>query len=179
MIRGLADAGRILKEEKYVAAAEKAADFILANMTADDGKLLRTYGQGEAKLNAYLDDYAFLIDGLIALHIASGEKKWLEQADRLQQLQIKLFWDEKNGGFFFTSSDHEELLARGKDPVDGAEPSGNSVSAQNLVYLSRAMENKDYRERAQLTALSASALLSRAPTAAPRLLIAVRKLTAD
>ena len=177
MIRGLADAGRILKEKKYVDAAEKAADFILSKMSDKEGKLFRTYGQGEAKLNAYLDDYAFMIDGLIALHIATGDKKWLEQADRLQQLQNKLFTDEKNGGFFFTSNDHEELLARGKDPVDGAEPSGNSVSAQNLVYLAKALDNPDYRDRAKLTVLSASALIARAPTAAPRLLIAVRELT--
>ncbi len=110
MIRGLADAGRGLGKPQYVQAAAQAADFVLAKLRRPDGRLFRTYTAGEPKLNAYLDDYAFLADGLIALHRATDETKWLEAADELTQLQIKYFWDEQDGGFFFTSGDHETLM---------------------------------------------------------------------
>lgn len=176
MIRGFADAGRVLKDEQYVNAAARAAEFVLDKLRTPDGRLLRTYGQGEAKLNAYLYDYAFLIDGLIALHRATGDKKWIEAADELMQKQIELFWDEKAGGFYFTSTDHESLLARGKNPVDGAEPSGVSVSAENLIYLARELERPEYLQRAEKTVQSVSALLLRAPVAAPRMMVAVAEL---
>ena len=176
MIRGFSDAGRGLKNPRYIAAATKAADFALTQLRAPDGRLRRTFGQGEAKLNAYVDDYAFLVDGLIALHKATGEEKWLRAADELTAKQIELFWDERRGGCFFTSGDHESLLARAKDFTDGAEPSGNSVSADNLVYLARALKKPDYRKQAEQTIHSASSLLQNAPSAVPRLAVALAAL---
>ncbi len=176
MIRGFADAGRGLKIERYTEAAQRAADFTLANLRTGDGRLLRTYGQNKAKLNAYLNDYAFLVDGLIALHRATGDDKWLTAAADLTAKQIELFWDEDNGGFFFTSKDHEELLARGKTPYDGAEPSGNSVSAENLIYLASKLDKPEYLERAEKTIRSVGGLLQRAPAAAPRMMTAVSAL---
>lgn len=176
MIRGLADAGRVLKNERYVKVAGKAADFVLAKLRTPDGRLLRTYGQGQARLNAYLPDYAFLVDGLLALHKASGEKKWLTAADELTSVQVKLFWDETHGGFFFTSGDHESLLARGKDPVDGAQPSGNSVSADNLVRLAVLLDKPEYLDKARRTIQSVSGLLETSPTAAPRMAVALGAL---
>ena len=173
MIRGFADAGRIFENPEYIAAAERAASFTLDQLRRDDGRLLRTYGQGRAKLNAYLDDYAFLVDGLLAVYRATKNKKWLQAADELTVKQIELFWDEANGGFYFTSGDHETLIARGRDPVDGAEPSGNSVSADNLIFLARELNRPDYLERASRTIGSVSGLLLRAPSAAPRMLVAV------
>lgn len=122
MIRGLADAGRKLKEKSHVATAAKTADFVLAKMRLPDSRLARTWSQGEARLAAYLDDYAFVIDGLIALHQATGEGRWLDEADKLQQEQDRLFADEKRGGYFFTAHDHESLLARAKEVTDGAGP---------------------------------------------------------
>jgi uncharacterized protein YyaL (SSP411 family) len=175
MIRGFADAGRILESPRYVEAASRAAEFILENLRQEDGRLLRTYGDGVAKLNAYLDDYAFLVDGLIALYRASGDRKWLEAADTLTTKQIELFWDSENGGFFFTSDDHESLIARGRDPVDGAEPSGNSVSADNLVFLAQSLNNEEYLQKAERALQSASGLLEAAPAAAPRMSIALEK----
>ncbi|MBP89409.1 MAG: thioredoxin domain-containing protein [Planctomycetaceae bacterium] len=172
MIRGFADAGRALKNEAYVQAAARAADFVLSKLRSEDGRLLRTYGEGEAKLNAYLDDYAFLVDGLIALHKATGDEKWLTAADEVTVKQLELFWDEKEGGFFFTSGDHESLLARGRDPVDGVEPSGNSVSADNLVYLAKALDRDEYLDKAKQAIDSVSGLLSQAPSAVPRMAIA-------
>src|SRR5206468_7741588 len=118
-------------EQRYIAAAERAADFVLANLRTKDGRLLRTYAAGEAKLNAYLNDYAFLADGLIRLHRATGKPRWLDEAAAFTAKQIELFSDERGGGFFFTSNDHEALLARGKDITDNALPSGNSVAAHN------------------------------------------------
>ena len=91
-------------------AAEKAANFVLTKLRDDTGRLKRTYSGGEARLNAYLNDYAFLVDGLLRLHQATGDKRWLDAADSLTQKQIELFADPAGGGFFFTSSDHEALL---------------------------------------------------------------------
>ncbi|MEQ8786109.1 MAG: thioredoxin domain-containing protein [Pirellulaceae bacterium] len=176
MIRGLADTGRVLKEPRYVQAAEKAADFLLANLRTKEGRLLRTYSGGQAKLNAYLNDYAFLIDGLLALHRATGERRWLTAADALMQKQIELFWDEKNHGFYFTSDDHESLIARGKNPVDGAQPSGNSVSAENLLYLAEALDKPEHRTRVEQILRATSGLLERSAAAAPRLIVAAVKL---
>jgi len=172
MIRGLADAGRIFRNDAYIKSASRAADFVLDELRTEDGRLQRTYGQGKSALNAYLDDYAFLADGLIALHRATGDEKWLKGADDLTAKQMELFWDEKNGGFYFTSGDHETLLARGRDPIDGVEPSGNSVSACNLVYLGKALDRPEHLERAKRTIDAAAALLQQSPAAVPRMCVA-------
>ena len=176
MIRGFADAGRILDEPRYVQAAERAAAFVLDKLSNEKGRLLRTYGDQEAKFNAYLVDYAFLVDGLLGLHQATGAERWLQHADRLMKLQLELFWDDQRDGFFFTSEDHESLLARTKNPLDGARPSGNSVSAQNLIYLGKSLKQDDYLERAERTVRSVSGMLAAAPAAATRMSIAVSEL---
>ena len=173
MIRGFAVAGTNFKNAAYIQAAGDAATFILDELLTEDGRLLRTYGRGQAKLNAYVDDYAFMIDGLIALHDATQDRKWLDAADALMAKQIELFWDEANGGFFYTSNDHETLLARGKNPVDGARPSGGSVSAQNLVALGSRLERPEYLAMAERSIQAVSGLLERAPAAAPRMVAAV------
>jgi len=172
MIRGLADAGRLLDKPRYTERAAKAADFALAKLRTPNGRLLRTHTAGEAKLNAYLDDYAFLIDGLLALHEATGERRWLTAADDLMKTQLELFWDDEQGGFFFTSDDHEELIARSKDPVDSALPSGNSVSATNLVYLAKALDRAEYVDRAERTVNAFATLLADTPASAPRMALA-------
>jgi uncharacterized protein YyaL (SSP411 family) len=172
MIRGFADAGHRLQNPRYVAAARRAADFGLTNLAGPNGRLLRCYAQGTAKLNAYLDDYAFFVNGLIALYRATNEQKWLDAASKLTATQIELFWDSEQGGFYFTTADHETLFARGRDLMDGAEPSGNSVSAENLVFLAQELDNEDFREKARLTFQSMSGLLADSPAAAPRLVIA-------
>ncbi len=148
MIRGLADIGRLCDDSTATMAAASAADFVLANLRRPDGRLMRTYAQGAAKLNGYLDDYAFFVDGLIALHEATGEQRWLSAARELTRLQVELFWDDQDGGFYFTSHDHEALIARAKDPSDMAIPSGNSVTVQNLLYLAAAEDEPGYVSRA-------------------------------
>jgi uncharacterized protein YyaL (SSP411 family) len=175
MIRALADTGRILEEPRYVEAARRAATFLLEELrapkTAGDGSrpLLRSWRDGQAKLNAYLDDYAFLIDGLIALHQATGDQRYLVEADQLMQQQTDRFWDPHGKGFFFTSHDHEELIARSKDPVDSALPSGNAVSVSNLVYLAHALSKPGYLDQARATVSAFAALMEQAPTAMPQM----------
>ncbi|MDG1875242.1 MAG: thioredoxin domain-containing protein [Mariniblastus sp.] len=175
MIRGYADAGRVLKNESYIQTASRAADFALQNLVAEDGRLYRTYTDGQAKLNGYLIDYACLIDGLIALHRASGEDKWLKSAERIQNKQDELFWDEKGGGYFYTSKDHEVLLARSKRIYDNAMPSGNSVAAANLFYLGKHLKSEAFSQKSHQTVLAASAVMTRAPQVAPRMMIAVEE----
>ncbi len=168
MIRGLADAGRALDEPQYLDAAARAARAVLTHLRTDDGRLLHTYTAGEAKLNAYLDDYAFLVDGLLALHGATEDERWLKAADEFTERQIELFWDERSGGFFFTSGDHEELFARSKDPVDSATPSGNAVSAGNLARLA-APSQPDQLKRAEQTISAFAGYLNSSPAAMPRM----------
>jgi len=151
MIRGFADGGRTLDNQDYIAAASRAAQFVLDKLQTKDGRLLRTYRQGQAKFNGYLDDYAFMVDGLIALHRATGQQRWLTAAEELTNKQMELFWDEDSGGFFFTSHDHESLVARAKSPSDSVLPSGNSVAAGNLIYLAEALNKPEYLERARET----------------------------
>ena len=178
MISGFADAGRILNEPKYLVAATRAADLLWAKLRQSDGRLLRTYGGGEAKLNGYLDDYAFFVNGLLALYKATGDPKWLDRADQLTRKQIELFWDDQQGGFFFTSHDHEALFARGRKQVDGALPAGNSISAENLLLLAEALNRLDYREKAAGTIAAGLPTLNRAPAAAPRLTGALHRYLA-
>lgn len=178
MIRGFADAGRILSEPRYIAAAEQAATFVLKHLQDKDGRLLRTYAQGEAKLNAYLEDYAFLVDGLLALHAATGKQQWLDEAQRLTDKQIALFADAKRGGFFFTSGDHEKLIARAKDFQDGVSPSGNAVALSNLLVLAEKTQSPKYRTQAEQTLAAASQLVLRSPLWVPQLAVPAAKLLA-
>ena len=94
MIRGYADAGRVFKNQAYLDTASQAADFLLDQMVDEQGRLIRTVTSGQGKLNAYLEDYACVIDGLLALHRATGQSKWIEAADKIQQKQNELFWDQ-------------------------------------------------------------------------------------
>ena len=109
-IRGLADAGRLLERPDYVQLAEGAANYLLTELRDEDGRLYRTQGKERPILKAYVDDYANLIDGLIALHQATGDDRWLTRAGELMEIQLELFWDENSGGFFYTADDHESLL---------------------------------------------------------------------
>src|SRR5262245_3402345 len=176
MIGGLADAGRILKEPRYVAAAERAAEFVLQNLRTADGRLLRTFAGGEAKLNAYLNDYAYLADGLLRLHRATDKSRWRDEAAAITAKQIELFSDTRVGGFFFTSSDHEALWARGKDLADNAIPSGNSVAAHNLIALAALKDKPEYLPLASKTIAAAVVATQSSPAAAPWMLTAIPAL---
>lgn len=147
MLASFAEASVILDRLDYRRVAEANAQFLLRHLQKD-GLLLRTYKDGVAKLNAYLEDYACLIDGLVCLYEATGELSWLEAALSLTDKMIEQFWDEQQGGFFFTGMAHEQLIVRSKDFLDNATPSGNSVAARALLKLSLLTGNEDYRRRA-------------------------------
>jgi hypothetical protein len=172
-IRGLVDAGRVFKNDRYTIAGARAADFILANMRDKAGRLQRTFAGGQAKVPAYLDDYAFFVDGLIALHQATLDARWLRAAHELTDAQIELFWDERIGGFFYTSTLHEKLIARSKLPTDNVTPSGNSVSAANLLYLAAALDKNEYIARAEQCIQSAGPILDEHPAAVVQLAVAL------
>ena len=137
MIASLAVGARVLDDHQYEIAARAAADFILSTLRDDHGQLLHCCRNHEATVPAFLDDYAFLIRGLMELYQTCLDVKYLEAAIALNDHLLKHFWDDREGGFFFTSSDHEALLFRKKSLYDGAIPSGNSVAAINLLHLAR------------------------------------------
>ncbi len=151
MLATFAEASAILENKEYLGIAKKNADFILENLQKD-GSLLRTWKDGKAKLNAYLEDYANFADGLTELFQVSGEIKYLREAKRLADLLITEFWDETGGGFFFTANNHEELIVRKKDFQDNATPSGNSVAADVLLKLAKLTGDERY-ERFAVTLL--------------------------
>ena len=148
MLASFAEAGVILNRPDYTEAARRNADFVLTNLRRD-GFLLRTYKDGVAKFNAYLEDYAFLIEGLVTLYETTGEFRRLQEAITLTDRMIEEFWDEEGGGFFFTGKSHEELIVRSKDYFDNATPSGNSVAAAVLLRLHILTSNERYRDLAQ------------------------------
>jgi uncharacterized protein YyaL (SSP411 family) len=148
MIAGFAKAARIFKESKYTNAAEKAAEFILNQMQTPKGRLLHRYRDGEVAIPAFLDDYAFMIWGLLELYETTFKDKYLQKAIELNQVLLTHFWDQENWAFFFTADDAEALLVRKKDAYDGAIPSGNSVTMLNLLRLARITANSDLESKA-------------------------------
>ena len=171
MIGSLAYAGQHLKEPRYVAAAVKAAEFVLARMRKN-GRLLRTYRQGGAKLPAYLDDYAFLADALLDLRDATDDDRWLKVSRSIADEMLRLYGDTSGGGFFFTAGDHEDLLARTKDPVDRAIPAGNAVAARALVRLGQLTGQSKYRDAAGETLDAFQGFMARMPQGTSSLLVA-------
>lgn len=151
MIRSLARAGTLFQKPEYVQAAEKAAHFILTSMRDGKGRLQRSYRTKQPALNGYLDDYAFLIEGLLALQKATSDEKWGNAARRLIDLQLELFWDQQQKGCYFTSHDHEAILARTKPSYDSVLPSGNSVTVRNLLRIAALSKQTTYRDRARET----------------------------
>ncbi|MCA1575951.1 MAG: thioredoxin domain-containing protein [Acidobacteria bacterium] len=148
MLASFAEAGVILGRAGYTEAATRNADFVLSNLQRD-GFLLRTYKDGVAKFNAYLEDYAFFIEGLVTLYETGGEFRWLKHAIALTDRMIEEFWDEEGAGFFFTGKSHENLIVRSKDYFDNATPSGNSVAATVVLRLAILTNNERYRELAE------------------------------
>src|SRR6266852_5489247 len=147
MLRSFAEAARYLGRADYLQVAINNAAFLLRELRRD-GRILRTYKDGRAHLNGYLEDYTFLADGLLALYEASFNAGWFSEARGLMEEAIKLFTDEQNGGFFDTGSDSEVLVSRPKDIMDNAIPAGNTVAADVLLHLAAFTGEEDYRRRA-------------------------------
>lgn len=172
MIAAMAIGSRVLGVPIYTEGAAKAAAFI-KNRLKKDGRLVKRYREGEASLPAHLDDYAFLVWGLIELYETTFDVAYLEEALSLNETQIELFWDKENGSFYFTSEEGEKLLVRHRELYDGAVPSGNSVSALNNLRLARITGNSQLEEIAEKIARAYSRDLNQSPSAFTQMLVAL------
>ena len=171
MISAFARGAFVLGDNEYARRAERTAEFVLTHMR-QNGRLLRSYRDGRAGLNAYLDDYAFMIAGLLDLYEATGRPRWLREAKALDSA-LEKHYEDAGGGYFMTADDHEKLLAREMPSYDGAEPSGNSVQALNLLRLAEFTTQDRYRERADRLLRRFKARLAEARTTLSELLLAV------
>ena len=173
MIAALAKGYQALQDEAYAQAAQKAANFILQRMRTAHGRLHRRYRHGHIAYPGFLDDYAYLIWGLMELYEATFEVRYLQEAIHLNQIMIELFWDEEKSGFYFSGRDGEPLISRPKDIYDGAVPSGNSVAALNLLRLSRITGKLDLEKKAAQLLQVFSASVAEYPMAYTQFLIAL------
>ncbi|MBC2727045.1 MAG: thioredoxin domain-containing protein [Desulfosporosinus sp.] len=164
MIAALAKGAQVFGNRSYFEAAEKAANFILTHLQRGDGRLKARYREGDSAYLGYLDDYAFFIWGLLELYSASGNPQFLKTALQLQEDQDRLFWDEKSGGYYLTGSDAEELLFRPKESYDGAVPSGNSITALNLLRLGRLTGDERWEHKAEQQLLDFRTVLEEHPS---------------
>ncbi|MDX6719042.1 MAG: uncharacterized protein QOJ63_1296 [Solirubrobacteraceae bacterium] len=163
MISALAEAGAVLERDDYLAAARRGAAFLLETMRDEDGHLLRTYNAGQAKLNAYLEDHAFLLEALITLYEATFEPRWFAAARATADTMIDRFADPERGGFFQTSNDHEQLVARRKELDDNPIPSGSSSAAYGLLRLAALTGQARYERHAVDVLLLVGELARRHP----------------
>ncbi len=169
MLGAFARAGLVFSEDRWVSVARRAAEFLLAATVGEDGRLARTWKGGRARHEGVLDDYAALVGGLLDLFEATGERRWLAEAARLQDTQDAHFLDREQGGYFTTAADAERLIVRDKPDYDGAEPSGNSLAALNLLRLEEFTQDPARRERAEGVLAAVGAGLERGWSGAPAL----------
>jgi hypothetical protein len=182
MLRTFAYAAGALGRDDYRRVAEANAEFLLRELRTNDGRLLRSWapasltgGTAQAKLNAYLEDYANLADGLIELYQLTFDLRWLQAARDLADAMIEQFWDQRQGGFYQTSHDHEALVARPKDFVDNATPSGNSVATDVLLRLHALTGEERYYTLAETILLVLREGMARQPLAFGHLLCALER----
>jgi uncharacterized protein YyaL (SSP411 family) len=174
MIATFAQAAQVLDKPSYAESASRVADFILKTMRAPDGRLLRTWSAGsQPKLNAYLEDYSYLIDALVSLYEATFAPRWIRAALDLARVMIDQFWDVSEGGFFFTGRDHEALITRTKDLLDNATPSGNAMAATALLRLAKLTGRSDLLEKVEATLQLCRGLMAERPMGAGQMLIAL------
>ena len=170
MIAALSRGAGVFNDPLYSDAAKRAADFVLDKMRDGKGRLLHRWRDGEAGIGGSIDDYSFFIWGLLELYEATFDFKYLKAALDLQTDMTELFWDEKNGGFYFTSHEAEALISRQKEVYDGAIPSGNSVAMLNLLKIGRITGNSSYDDMAARLVRAFSQTVEQAPMAYTQLL---------
>jgi hypothetical protein len=177
MIDAMARAYQVLGDDRYLAAARRAAEFVLSRMSSTEtGRathLLHCYKDGQARLNAYLDDYACLVDSLVSLYESDFDDCWLRRALELAAVMIDQFWDESAGSFYYTPRDHEPLITRVRDTHDGATPSGNSMAVTAIARLGRLTGRRDLVDKAERTLRSFASLMAETPMAAGQMLTAL------
>jgi len=174
MISAFARAAQVLDDERYREIATRAAKFMRANLYEEKSKLLyRNYRGGRSDIEGFADDYAFVVEGLLDLYEASFNVEWLKLASELQETNDRLFFDEKNGGYFSNSGKDESVFLRMKDDNDGAEPAASSLAALNLLRLSQLRDDQKMAERARKTIDAFATTLSHFPSAMPQMLVAL------
>jgi uncharacterized protein len=164
-LAALAEAGRRLDRPDWLDAARRLGEFLLGPLAGRDGRLRRSFRDGRTSGDGYLDDYANVAHGLLELHIATGELRWLREARRLAQLAVELFADEEHGGFFLSPADGEQLVARTKELDDHPLPSGNSMLAHVLLRLARIFGDDELERHAVSVLRLLRPALERAPSA--------------
>ena len=172
MISALSKGAQVFDNENYLKAAMSSADFIFDTL-CQNNRLLHRYRDGEAAINANLDDYTFFISGLLDLYEASFNLKYLKSAIALNNTLSDHFWDNENGGFYFTPDDGEDILVRKKEIYDSAIPSGNSIQMLNLLKLSKIMENEEFKYKAVEIEKAFSQDVIRTPMAHTQLMVAI------
>jgi uncharacterized protein YyaL (SSP411 family) len=172
MLQAFALAASVFERADYLAVAERNAEFLLDTMRTQ-GHLRRTFKDGQAKLNGYLEDHACVISGLLALYEASFAPRWLEEAIALAHVMLGEFWDESTQALYDTGRSHETLIARPRDLFDNATPAGNSVAADVLLRLARVSGEPLFRQRAEAVLAGAGTVMRRYPTGAGRMLCAL------
>ena len=165
MLAAFAEAGRALNRPDYVAVATHNAQFLYQTMRTENGRLLRTWKSGaEAKYNGYLEDYAYLADGLLALYQTTFDEQWFVWAQELAEAMLAYFADDEHGGFYDTAVDHEDLLHRPKDVQDNAIPSANAMAAQVLLKLSLFTGDGAYWDKAENAVSALYGAMAQHPT---------------
>jgi uncharacterized protein YyaL (SSP411 family) len=172
MLRSFALAARVTGREDYREAAIENATFIVEKLI-EDGRIHRSYKDGRARFNGYLEDYAMVADGLVALYEATFETRWLVDADALLDAVSELFWDEEKRAFYDTPADHEELVTRPRDVYDNAAPSGTSVATEVLLKLALFLDRSDYHHRAEDVLDELAGGMEKVPSGFGRLLCAL------
>ena len=172
MLHAFALAARVTGREDYREAARRNAAFLLDRMK-EDGRLHRSHKDGRARFNGYLEDYAMVADGLVALYEATFETRWLVEADLLCEAMNELFWDDEKRAFYDTPADHERLVTRPREVYDNATPSGNSVAVEVMLKLALFLDRNDYRERAEEVLEEMGGGMEKIPSAFGRLLAAL------
>jgi hypothetical protein len=174
MISAFARGAQIFDDSNYLDSATRAMQFLRANLYDESKKTLRrNFREGQGTVSGFAEDYAFVIQALLDLYETDFDVRWLQFATELQQTQDRIFFDEKNGGYFSTSGEDKNVLLRMKEDNDGAEPSPNSVAALNLLRLAQLRGERAFHERAQKTIRAFAGILERAPTALPQMLVAL------
>ncbi|MCE8423759.1 MAG: thioredoxin domain-containing protein [Candidatus Methanoperedens sp.] len=173
MIAAFARASQVFDEPEYAKAARSASEFILSKIRSTNGRLYHRYRDGETAISGFLDDHAFFIWGLLELYEATFEVHYLKAALEINNDLLKHFWDNKDGGFFITPDDGEEMLVRKKDIYDGAVPSGNSVAMINLLRLARITGDPELEKKSQVMGKSFSGIIAQSPAAYTMLMTAL------
>ncbi|MFQ6673704.1 MAG: thioredoxin domain-containing protein, partial [Fidelibacterota bacterium] len=173
MIAAMAKGAQVLGEKRYADAAAQAAHFVLNNLRTPEGHLIKRYRDGVASLPAHIEDYAFMVWGLLELYEATFQVTYLQHAVDLTGTMIDQFWDDANGAFFFTSDDGEKLIVRTKELYDGAIPSGNSIAALDLYRIGRITGNPEMEAKAATIGRVFSSQVDQSPSSFSQLLSAV------